>query len=64
MRIEVDLATCKAYANCVMEAPDVFDIDGATGKVLLLASNPDESQREEVEAAAASCPVRAIVVIE
>jgi ferredoxin len=64
MRIEVDLARCKAYANCVMEAPDIFDIDGASGKVSLLTSTPDALQGAEARAAAASCPVRAIVVIE
>lgn len=62
MKISVDLATCKAYANCMVEAPDVFDFSEETGKVILLADEVGEDQRDEVMRAVASCPVHAIAV--
>ena len=35
MRIAVDLSKCDGYANCVMAAPDVFDL-GDDGLVVVL----------------------------
>lgn len=60
MRLTVDQARCQGYANCVIEAPDVFDVSSGTGKVVLLVAAPDPARREEVEQAIRSCPVRAI----
>jgi len=62
VRVTVDLGRCNAYANCVMEAPDVFDIDDATGLVKLLQESPPEERRERILAAARVCPVQAIAV--
>lgn len=64
MKIEVDPQACRAYANCVMESPDTFDIDDASGKVRLLVSQPDASLRDEVRAAVKACPVYALSLIE
>lgn len=62
MRVTVDLERCNAYGNCVMEAPDVFDIDDGTGLVKLLQEDPPEERREQILAAARVCPVQAISV--
>lgn len=62
MKVTVDLSLCQAYANCVVEAPTVFDLNDATGKALVLDPAPAEDRRAEVEAAARACPVRAISV--
>lgn len=62
MRVIVDLDRCNAYANCLMEAPDVFDLDDATGLVVVLNENPPEERRDKVLAAARVCPVQAISV--
>lgn len=64
MKILVDQAVCREYANCVIESPDVFDLDGVTGKVVALIDEPDPSLGGEVRAAAASCPVHAITLVE
>lgn len=65
MKIHVDLRTCKAYANCMAEAPDVFDFDEETGKVKLLVEEVDgQPAIDEVRRAAAACPVHAITVEE
>lgn len=62
MRVTVDQTKCNAYANCVMEAPEVFELDDATGLAVVTQDSPPEELRAKVEAAARLCPVRAISV--
>ncbi len=64
MKVSVDQSVCREYANCIVEAPDVFDLDEASGKVVALIVEPDPAQYDEVRAAAASCPVHAITLTE
>jgi len=64
MKVSVDQSVCREYANCIVESPDVFDVDEESGKVLLLVVEPDPAQFDEVRAAAAACPVRAITLHE
>lgn len=64
MRVTVDLTKCNAYANCLMEAPEVFDLDDASGLATVLQESPPEELRAKVEAAARVCPVQAIAVSE
>ncbi len=58
--VVLDLDTCQGYANCVMSAPQVFDIDEQTGVAILLQAHPDESQRAAVEEAVRQCPTESI----
>jgi len=60
MRIVVDYEKCLGYGNCVLAAPEVFDIDDTEGVVSLLIENPGESRRESVERAISSCPTKAL----
>ena len=60
MRIVVDLNRCQGYAQCVPLAPEVLKLLGE--EALAYDPNPDESQRQRVMRAAASCPVQAILV--
>lgn len=64
MKVSVDQSVCQAYANCIVEAPDVFDLDEENGKVVALLVEPDPDQYDQVRAAAAACPVRAITILE
>jgi ferredoxin len=64
VKILVDQATCREYANCVIESPDVFDLDEITGKVVALLDDAPADLHVEVRAAAASCPVHAITLVE
>ena len=64
MKVSVDQSVCREYANCIIEAPDVFDLDEESGKAFPLIVEPDPSQYDEVRAAAASCPVHAITLTE
>ncbi|HEX6458267.1 MAG TPA: ferredoxin [Thermoleophilaceae bacterium] len=58
----LDLDTCQGYANCVMVAPDVFDIDEQKGTAILLQEQPDDSRLAAVEEAVRQCPTEAISV--
>lgn len=59
-RIEIDEDTCNGYGNCVIAAPQVFDLDPETNAAVLLDRHPVEGDDEAVEEAAADCPVQAI----
>jgi ferredoxin len=58
MRIVVDLNRCLGYAQCVPLAPEVLKLNGE--EALMYDPNPDDSQRQRVLRAVASCPVQAI----
>lgn len=60
MRIVIDLNRCVGYAQCVPLAPDVLRLQGE--EALAYDPNPDDSERQRVLRAAASCPVQAIIV--
>lgn len=62
LKITVDLDGCKGYACCMMEAPNLFDIDDESGKAILLVENPTEAQRDEAERAVRSCPANVIAL--
>ncbi len=64
MRVSVDLDECLGYANCVVDAPQVFDIVEDGMQVHLLQENPPEELRTSVEAAALDCPAKAITVVD
>ena len=60
MRVAVDLDLCEGYANCMIEAPEVFAIDDDTGLAQILMDPVDPAQEVFAEAAIAACPARAI----
>ena len=62
MKIDVEFDACDAHGNCVIEAPEVFDMDD--DMVVVLDQNPGDDLREKVERAAAVCPVAAIRIID
>ena len=57
--IKAEYELCQGYANCVVGAEDVFDLDD-DGVVVLLKSEVEESDRARVDTAARSCPVSAL----
>ena len=58
----LDLNTCQGYANCVMVAPEVFDINEETGLAVLLQEISDDSQLAAVEEAVRQCFTESISV--
>jgi ferredoxin len=61
IRVEVDRALCRGYANCLDAAPDVFDLGDDD---IAIVTGPDfpEARRAELERAAQRCPVKAITL--
>lgn len=62
MKVSVDFDHCELHGECVIAAPDVFDIGDDDDVVTLLDAEPGEDQRKAVEAAAKMCPVSVIKV--
>lgn len=62
MKVVVDMVKCQDHGQCAFEAPEVFQIDAETGKLVVLQEEPDESLRAKVEAAMDVCPVQAILI--
>lgn len=60
MKVVVDFEACQGFACCIMEAPEVFDLDEGAGKVSLLRETPSEELRGKSEAAVRACPARAL----
>ena len=59
--LKADFGSCQGYANCVVAAPDVYDIDD-DGVVVLLKNSITEEERPGIEEAARSCPVSALSI--
>ncbi len=64
MRIHLDTDQCQAYGNCVLAAPDIFELDDSSPVVKILHASPPESRRAAVEEAVRSCPVEALTLEE
>lgn len=62
-RVEIDWDLCQGHGVCEGEAPDVFELS-KKGELTVLQSEPDESLRPMVEAAAKYCPTHAITIVE
>ena len=62
LEVTADLALCQGYANCVIAAPDYFDIDDDEGVVTILKSDVPADRRAYVEEAVRSCPVSALAL--
>lgn len=60
--VEVDRTLCQGYGNCVIAAPQVFDLDDAGQAVVVVDSISEDEQRSVALAAASVCPVSAIAV--
>lgn len=61
-KVTFDPAKCQGYANCIIEAPELFDFDEDQNLAILLVAHPDESLRERAKAAERGCPAHAIGV--
>ena len=63
MRVKADFDLCKGHANCMGEAPDVFQVDD-NGYLTILQEEPPEALREAVELAVKYCPTGALSLEE
>lgn len=63
MRVIVDFDKCLGYANCVIDAPEVFELLDDEMVVHVLQDHPGDQLSAGVESAALDCPTRAITVV-
>ena len=59
MKIKADFDLCQGHANCMGEAPEVFEVD-ANGYLNILQEEPPEELREKVELAVKYSPTGAL----
>ncbi|MEU0403838.1 ferredoxin [Streptomyces sp. NPDC006197] len=62
LKIVADLAVCRGTACCMMESPDLCDVDEGAGKVIVLVDQITDERRAEAEAAVRACPVKALAL--
>jgi ferredoxin len=60
MRVIRNANTCALHGECVMAAPDVFEIRDDDEVVTVLNPEPDEKLRKSIENAALTCPTSSI----
>jgi sterol 14-demethylase len=60
LRVRADLDLCQGHGVCAAEAPEVFRVDPASGRVEVLQGAPPEALRARVSAAVRHCPTRAL----
>ncbi len=64
MKVFLDQNRCVSSGQCVLNAPEVFDQRDEDGVAVLLITEPDADQADDVRQAAALCPSLAILVEE
>lgn len=63
-KLALDAGKCQGYANCLIEAPEIWDFDEDTDTAVLRNEFPSAELRDKAEAAARGCPAAAIRLIE
>ncbi|WP_326834751.1 ferredoxin [Amycolatopsis rhabdoformis] len=64
LHVVFDPGKCQGYANCLIEAPEIWDFDEDTDTAVLRQADPPEAVRAKAEAAARCCPAQAITLEE
>ena len=62
MRITVDYELCEGHGQCLMAAPEVFDLPDGSEQVVVLDADPPEALRDVIVRASAMCPAQAISI--
>lgn len=63
-RLLFDPAKCQGYANCLIEAPELWDFDEDENRAVLRQEHVhDESLRGKAEGSARCCPAQAIQIV-
>jgi ferredoxin len=64
VKLIVDLDVCAAHGDCVVAAPELFDLGEDDDVVTVLDAEPGEELRAKAERAVQDCPVSAIRIEE
>lgn len=62
MHVNVDYGLCEGHGQCLLAAPDVFDLPDESEQVVVLSPDVPEADRAAVVRAAAMCPAQALSV--
>lgn len=62
MKVKLDTDVCDAHGDCVVAAPEIFDLDDDDDVAKVLMPEPGEDMRDAALEAADSCPVQAITI--
>lgn len=62
MKVILDPDVCDAHGDCVVAAPDIFDLDDDDEVAKVLMPEPGEDMRAAAVEAADACPVQAITI--
>jgi len=62
IKIDVDMAKCQHYGQCVFEAPNIFRLN--SDDKLEYTAEADDSELANVEAAIDVCPMQAIFIVD
>lgn len=63
IKVVLDLDKCQGYANCLIEAPELWDFDEDANKAVLLQEEIGEELKGKAESSARGCPAQAITVV-
>ncbi|MGY1719100.1 ferredoxin [Blastococcus sp. SYSU DS0753] len=61
-RMVFDRTKCQGYANCLIEAPEIWDFDEDEDIAVLRQEMPGDELRAKADASARGCPAHAITV--
>ena len=61
-KVVFDRSKCQGYANCIIEAPEIWDFDEDADIAVLRQEQPSDELRAKADASARGCPAHAIEV--
>ena len=61
-RLAFDRSKCQGYANCIIEAPEIWDFNEDEDIAVLRQQQPGDDLRSKADASARGCPAHAITV--
>jgi ferredoxin len=64
LKVEANGEVCAAAGQCLLAAPNVFDQSDKDGTVVVISTDPPESERSAVLEAVNRCPTSAIRIVE
>ncbi len=62
LAIVFDGSKCQGYANCLIEAPEIWDFDEDQNRAVLRSDSVVPESRAKAEASARCCPAQAITI--
>lgn len=60
MKLLLDVDICEGHGECVVAAPELFDLDDDGAKAIILDDEPDEALRAKAVESVKLCPVAAL----